>query len=89
MDNFRIGTGTRAENAQWYRVTGTTPKTANTEFALRHGIGSAPTQLLPILDLNVLGARLVPLQVTRPPDANYLYLASSSTSAFLTVLVEV
>jgi hypothetical protein len=89
MDNWRVGTGTRAENAQWYRVSGTTPANANTELALRHGIGSIPTQLFPVLDLATAGNALVPLTVSRAPDATYLYLKSSSTSAAFVVMVEV
>lgn len=88
-DNWRVGTATRAENAQWYRVTATTSSVANQEFSVRHRIGSAPTQIFPVLDLSQINAQLIPLQVSRPADATYLYLKSASTSAAFTVMVEV
>jgi hypothetical protein len=88
MDNFRIATATRAENAQWYRVSATTHATANTEFAVAHGLSAAPTQLFQILDLTQINSQVVPLTVSRAPDIKYLYLKSSSTSAPFTMLVE-
>lgn len=88
MDNWRVGTGARAENAQWYRVTSTTASVANQEFTVAHGLGTAPSQLLPILDVTAVNSQLVPLSVSRAADANNLYLKSSSTSAVFTVLVE-
>lgn len=88
MDNWRIGTGRRAENAQWYRVTSTTASVANTEFSIAHGIGSAPTQLIPIVDLSDVNSQLVPLQVSRAADAERVYLKSTSTSAVFTCLLE-
>jgi hypothetical protein len=88
MDNWRVGTGTRAANAQWYRVTATTASVANTEFAVKHGLSSPPAQLFPVLDLAQINSQLVPLTVSRAPDATYLYLKSSSTSAPFSMLVE-
>lgn len=88
-DNFRFGTGTHAENGQWYRVTATTPAVAGTEFVITHGIGSIPTQLVPLLDLSRVNGQLVPLQVTRIADANHIYLKSTSTSAGFTALLEI
>jgi len=89
MDNWRFGKDRRAENAQLYRVTSTTATTANTEFTVPHGIGMAPTQLLPILDLSKVGSQLVPLTVSRAADSQNVYLTSSSTGAVFTVLLEV
>lgn len=88
MDGWRLGTGAKAENALWYRVHGTTAATANTEFAIVHGLSQAPSQLLPILDLTQIGSQVVPLVVSRAPDAERLYLKSSSTSAAITLMVE-
>jgi hypothetical protein len=88
MDNWRVGTAARAENAQWYRVNSTTASVANTEFTVAHGLGAAPSQIVPFLDLTKVNSQLVPLVVSRAPDATYLYLKSSSTSAPFTVLVE-
>ncbi len=88
MDNWKLGTGSRAENAQLYRVTATSHATANTEFAVSHGIGSTPTQLLQVLDLSVVNSQIVPLQVSRAADAERIYLTSSSTGAVMVLLVE-
>lgn len=88
MDNWRLGTGTRAENAQLYRISSTTAATANTEFTVAHGLSDAPSQVVQVLDLSQVNSQLVPLTVSRAPDAKYLYLKSSSTSAPFTMLVE-
>jgi len=88
LDNFRFGSGRRAQNAQLYRVTATTPDVANTEFAIAHGLGTAPTQVFPVLDLKSIGSQLVPVQVSRAADAQNLYLRSTSTSAAITLFVE-
>ena len=88
MDNWRLGTDKRAQNAQLYRVSSTTAATANTEFTVAHGLSGAPSQVLQVLDLNLVNSQIVPLTVSRAPDATYLYLKSSSTSAPITLLVE-
>lgn len=88
MDLFKLGSGTKATNAAWYRLTATTPSTANTEFSIVHGLDVAPALLIPVLDLGSTGNAVVPLTVTRVPDAKRVYLASSSTSAAITVYVE-
>src|SRR6185436_7853448 len=88
MDNWRVGNGARAINAQWYRVTATTSTTANTEFTVAHGLGAAPSQLFPLLDLASINSQMVPLTVSKAPHATYLYLKSSSTNAPFTILVE-
>lgn len=89
MDNWRIGTGPRATNAQWYRLTGTTAAIANTEFSIKHGLDGIPSQLMPILDLSVVNSQMVPLTVSRAADGDRIYLKSSSTSATFTVMAEV
>ncbi len=88
MDNWRLGTATRAENAQLYRVSAITHATANTEFTVAHGLSDAPSQAVQILDLSSAGAQVVPLTVSRVADAKYLYLTSASTNASITLLVE-
>lgn len=88
MDNWRIGTGVRAENAQLYRVSSTTASVANTEFAVAHKLSAAPSQCFPVLDLSLVNSQLVPLTVSRAPDATYLYFKSASTSAAFVLLVE-
>lgn len=90
MDNLRFGLQsdrTRAENMQGYRLDTTTHVDANTEFSVSHGLGQAPTLVIPILTLDV-GASMVPLTVTRAPDANRIYLRSSSTGAPISLYVE-
>lgn len=79
----------RTENFAGIYVSGTTHATANTEFSLVHGLGTAPQVIVPVLDLNTLGSQLVPLAVsTRAADATRLYLTSSSTGAAVTLYVE-
>lgn len=89
MDNWRLGTGARATNAQWYRLTGTTAAIANTEFSIKHGLDSIPTQLIPVLDLSVVNSQMVPLTTSRAADADRVYLKSSVVSATFTVMAEI
>ena len=88
MDNWRLGDGTRAVNAQWYQVTGRTNAVANAEFAVRHGIGATPKWLIPVLDVTAQNAQLVPLTVSRSSDGAYIYLKSSSADAPFTCFLE-
>ena len=78
---------TRAMNHQSYYLTATTPATANQQFSIPHGLGRTPYLAIPVLALNSSCA-LVPLSVPRQADAQRVYLASSSTSATVWVLVE-
>ena len=89
QDNWRLGTGARAVNAQWYRVESTTASVAGTEFSIKHGLGAAPTTLIPVLDVGTVGAQLVPLEVSRASDAERVYLKSTSTSASFVAFLEV
>lgn len=88
LDDFILGTATKAANFRWAKVSSTTHADANTEFSVLHGIGTIPTWIIPVLDLNNLNSQIVPLTVSRAPDAQRLYLKSSSTSAAFTVMVE-
>ncbi len=88
MDAWKVGSGARAENAQWYRVTSTTSSVTLEEFTVAHGLGAAPLQVFPVLDLTQIGSQLVTLQVTRAADAQFVYLRSASTSAVFTILIE-
>lgn len=88
QNNWKVGTGPRASNAQWYRIESTTASVANTEFSVRHGLGVAPHTLIPVVDLTQAGAGLVPLTVSRAADAERVYLKSSSTGVVLTFFVE-
>lgn len=88
LDNGRIGDGARAENFQWYPVTSTTASVANTEFTVKHGLGTAPARFIPIMNVNSSGQSFVPLTTTRAADATFLYFKSSSTSAVFSGFVE-
>ena len=78
----------RTENFAGVYVSGTTHATAGSEFTLAHGLGSTPSVVLPVLDLNTINSQIVPLVVSRAADAMRVYLTSSSTSAAITVYVE-
>lgn len=66
----------------------TTPSTANTEFVVAHRFGLAPYLLIPVLPVTSSGLELVPLYTTRPADASYVYLRSSSTNAVFRFYLE-
>lgn len=72
---------------QGYRLDATTHATADTEFSIAHGLGQVPTLVIPVLPLDV-GNQLVPLVVTRAPDASRVYLRSSSTGAPISLYLE-
>jgi hypothetical protein len=65
-----------------------TTATSTGEFSIKHGLETAPTIAIPVLDLGQPGAQLVPLHVTRAADGQRVYLKSTSTSARVTLLVE-
>ena len=69
MDHARLGDDAKALNFDWFKVTSTTASDANTEFSVEHGMDSAPSKLLPYLDLSQVGSQVVPLTVSRAPDA--------------------
>ncbi len=83
-----IGDNTKAENFSWYRVSGTTHATANTEFSIAHGMDHAPSKLIPIVQLDSTGGALVPLVVSRISDSKRIYLKSSSTGAAFVAYLE-
>ena len=88
QDNWRLGDGVRASNAQWYKFAVTSDAVAGTEFSILHGQGQTPSKLIPVVDLTSIGSQLVPLTVTRAADNQRVYLSSSSTSAAMTVYLE-
>lgn len=88
MKQARLGNNTKAENLLWYLKESTTASVANTEFSIDHGLGYAPTKLIPILPLDVANAQIVPLTVSRVADARRVYLKSSSTSTLFQVYLE-
>ena len=91
LNNLRFGAvehQTRARNFQCYWLTSTTAATADEEFSIAHGLGRTPYVAFPVLPLDQVGARAVPLRVTRAADNHRIYLSSSSTSAPVALLVE-
>ena len=88
VDTLKIGSGDKALNFAWYRFESTTASSAGVEFSVHHGLGQVPSKLIPVLDLSVTGSQLVPLTVSRAPDAQRVYLTSASTSAIITVYLE-
>lgn len=87
-DTFQLGSGTKAANLAWYRLEGMTAAVADTEFSMEHGLGTAPSKVIPVLDLGLVNSRLVPLTVTRAPDARRVYLSSPTVSASFVIYVE-
>lgn len=85
---FALGTTPKAENFAWYRVTGTTSVDTNTEFSIEHGMDHLPQNLIPIVDLTAVNSQLVPLTVSRVPDARRIYLKSVSTNVTFTCYLE-
>jgi hypothetical protein len=82
-DNMKKATNFRA-----IRFDSTTASVANTEFSIHHGQGSLPLYILPLAYLDSSGGQLVRLKVTRPADAQRIYLSSPDTSAFVSLLAE-
>lgn len=76
-----------ATNFQAYYLTSTTASVANDEFSIAHGLDSAPSVLIPVMDVSAVGGQLVPLTIARAADDKRVYLKSSSTSAAFAVLV--
>ena len=77
----------KLENFQRYYVNSTTDASTG-EFTVVHGMGRAPYALRQVLPLDVIGAQMVPLTVTRAADAVRVYLKSASTSAPFTLELE-
>lgn len=88
LDDWQLGTGQKAQNARWYRYDATTSSSANGEFSIAHGLGRPPTTLIPVLDVGVVNARLVPLTVTRAADSQRVYLSAAELSVGITVYLE-
>jgi len=84
----RPGATEPSENFQANFVEGTTHSVAGTEFTVVHGRESAPYLAIPVLDLQTVGSRVVPLEVTKAADARRLYLKSTIASAAFTLYVE-
>lgn len=88
QDNWRLGEGTRATNAQLYKFDATTAAIANGEFSIAHNMGQVPSKIVPVLDLTQIGSQLVPLTVSRAPDVKRIYLSSPTASAAIQIYAE-
>lgn len=89
LDSYRLGGDAKATNFSWFRFESTTASVANTEFSIEHALNQTPSRVIPVLDLTLVNSRLVPLTVTRAPDARRVYLSSPTTSAAIVVYLEV
>jgi len=78
----------RAENFRGHYHTFTTPSTGGTEFTIAHGLGITPYMLIPVLPLDVEGARVVRLEVSRVADSQRVYLKSPEVDTTGYVLIE-
>ncbi len=90
VPNLRFGPvedRAKSENFQAYYYTSQTAASTG-EFSIQHGLAKVPYLAVPVLPLDVVGARTVPLEVTRVADAQRIYLKSTSTSAAFSLLVE-
>ena len=88
LDDFVIGSATKAANFRWVKVAGTTHADANTEFTIAHGLGTTPLWVIPVLRLDQVNTQLVNLAVSRAPDEQRIYLTSASTGVPFVALVE-
>jgi hypothetical protein len=92
LNNLRLGrpntSNRRAENLQWYYYEATTHAVANTQFSVEHGLARAPYSLIPHLNLQLEGAKLVPLAIPRVADARRVYLSSPDTDAPISFYLE-
>lgn len=88
MRENALGSDQKAENFNWYKVSGTTHATPNTEFSVLHGMDHAPMHLIPTVRLDSTGGQLVTLTVSRASDSKRIYLKSSSTSAAFVAYLE-
>jgi hypothetical protein len=73
---------TKSENFQGYYVSSTADSSTG-EFSIVHGLGRTPYLMVPVVPLDVVGARSIPLTVTRAADGNRVYVKTEagSTSA--------
>lgn len=81
MKQARVGDSDKATNFAWFQVQFTTHATANTEFSVVHGMDSPPSRFIPSMRLDQINSQMVPLVVSRAPDARRAYFKSSSTGA--------
>lgn len=78
----------RGANLLWFPVMATTPSTPGQTFAVPHGLGRIPYAVYPVLPLDVVGARMVPLTTAQAADSRQIYLSSSVADAPVYLMVE-
>lgn len=67
---------------------GTTPAIVGTELTLPHSFGRTPYLAMPVLLLDAVGSRVVPLTVSRVADSKRIYVTSTIASAPISVYCE-
>ena len=92
LPNTRFGPvehQTKSENFQGYFLISTSAA-STAEFSIEHGLGRIPYLVKPVLPMDLVGARVIPLTVTRAADAQRIYLKTDagSTSAAFALYVE-
>lgn len=92
VSNGRFGPAahqTKSESFQAYYLESTSADSTS-EFSILHGMGRTPYLAVPVLPLDLVGARTIPLEVTRAADAQRVYVKTEagSTSAPFVMLVE-
>ena len=90
LGNLREGAPahqTRSENFQRYWENSTTASDTS-EFSFAHGLVTTPKYAIPVLELDRVGAKIVPLEVSRIADNRRVYLKSTSTNSPILLLVE-
>lgn len=84
----RVVPGTAAVNLGGGFFAVTTPATPDTEFSIPHTFGRPPYLLIPMLPLDQVGAKIVPLRTARAADTANIYLSSPTASATLYFYLE-
>lgn len=69
----------KAENFAGATIVSTTAESTG-EFSVAHGLGRAPYRFMPCLDLNSSGMETVLVRVSRPADAQRVYLKAAAGS---------
>ena len=84
----RIEDQGRSQNLRGHFHLATTPATADEEFSIAHGLGVAPYTLIPVLPVDLAGARIPRLEVSRAADSQRVYLKSPEVSTTFYALIE-
>lgn len=79
----------KTENFQGYYVESTSASSTG-EFSIVHGMGRTPYLAIPVLALDTVNARTIPLTITRAADGQRVYVKTESgyTSAPFSLYLE-